>query len=56
MATRTSKVCKQAISTGGFGYGFFGYVDGKAIHQSRKIWRHENDAKRAARNWERATR
>jgi hypothetical protein len=51
---RTFKVCHAPIPSGGMAWQYFGYQDGKCVHQSRKFWRREADAKRAAMNWQKA--
>jgi hypothetical protein len=50
---RSTKVRPTVTSTGSPAYQFFGYVNGKCVHQSRKLWRREADAIRAANAWAR---
>lgn len=47
---RTYKVTTAQASQS-LAWQFFGYVDGKAVYQSRKLWRHKSDCERAAMRW-----
>lgn len=51
---RTTKISQVDNGYGRPAFQFFGMVDGKAVHQSRKLWRQRSDCERAAKAWEKA--
>jgi hypothetical protein len=48
---RTYKITTAMAGANSSAYQFFGYEDGKAVYQSRKLWRHKSDCERAAKRW-----
>jgi len=47
---RTYKVMTAQASQS-LAWQFIGFENGKAVYQSRKLWRHQADCARAAKRW-----
>jgi hypothetical protein len=50
---REYKITTAQAGAASLAFQFFGYENGTAIYQSRKLWRNRADCERAAKKWAR---